>query len=761
MINTVDEKDENGESDDEELPWYGGGGGGGSNGGGGHNKSGNQRVSVGKRSFLGRSRRIGLKKYDSSSDEAEEEEDEEEIPTKKSAILRGGVSRRALDLLLMKIGYKGFYPLGVFILLFYANAIAKMYIPLTTFAAWLPHHCCKVNGTLVEVEVMTINGPESSFSYHENWSFNDRKHKPDPPPKTRLALDVPTSSSSSSSSKDGFTFRHQHHRHRQQRRHHHRLDDFEQSVRVRLKDDENVCSSLVQEYGWRYATQPSYSLVADLDLGCRNATHLAQISNALFMIGFGIGGPVHGVIADLYGRKTVLVYSTLFLPVVGGITAAWENEAYYITMRFVQGFFQGGVLLSSSTMICELFPSSMRAIPHLMCQMSNVVGFFTLDLTSYLERRWRVLLLILPVFFVGVIPFVCVIPESLEWLFMTGQLRRACRQLQQILDSRGLDVDVYEELFSSVAASHKESRVPLSFPKAASYDSKATLKSTVGLSLNYNDGDIDDDDDDNRNNDDADVAAVEEEKQEEVDGRDSTDDESFEKELLLKMASTTMPPSKSSKRSWSLPTIVVVVAVACLTLINYFVYYGLVFSTDEFTGDRYLNFTLFALADLAGVVIAVAVINSVQRRVIICGCYGVIIVVAGAILIIDFVLDGSNDISYYDQIVLGGHLVIKIHNLAAVSVIELSSVEMPPTAIRSIASGIFFACKGLAGVTASFVSFLLRVDSHAETVFLVLASVAVALVFALPEMKNATIPRDANDLRENYRNTDFKYACLN
>ena len=132
MNNSVDEKDENGENNDEELPWYGGGGGGcgagggiggGAGGGGAHNKSGNQRITVGKRSLFGRGRRIGLKKYDSSSDEAEEEEDEEEIPTKKSAILRGGVSRRALDLLLMKIGYKGFYPLGVFILLFYANAI--------------------------------------------------------------------------------------------------------------------------------------------------------------------------------------------------------------------------------------------------------------------------------------------------------------------------------------------------------------------------------------------------------------------------------------------------------------------------------------------------------------------------------------------------------------------------------------------------------------------------------------------------------------
>ena len=38
-------------------------------------------------------------------------------------------------------------------------------------------------------------------------------------------------------------------------------------------------------------------------------------------------------------------------------------------------------------------------------------------------------------------------------------------------------------------------------------------------------------------------------------------------------------------------------------------------------------------------------------------------------------------------------MVIKVEILAAVAVMELSSVEMPPSNIRSLASGIFFACK--------------------------------------------------------------------
>ena len=80
--------------------------------------------------------------------------------------------------------------------------------------------------------------------------------------------------------------------------------------------------------GWRYATQRSYSLVADLDLGCRNVTHLVQVSNAVFMTGFGAGGLAHGLVADAFGRKVVLVYSSLLLPVVGFASAAYANEVW-------------------------------------------------------------------------------------------------------------------------------------------------------------------------------------------------------------------------------------------------------------------------------------------------------------------------------------------------------------------------------------------------------------------------------------------------
>jgi len=371
--------------------------------------------------------------------------------------------------------------------------------------------------------------------------------------------------------------------------------------------------------------------------------------------------------------------------------------------------------------------------------MSNVIGFSLLDLTAYLERRWRILILILPVFFLGTISFVFLVPESLEWLFMTGQAKRACNQLQKIMYSYGMKSNVYDELFSSVAQSQRELR---------NLDDK---NNKVNDEVNDNDGHA------------AKVgfatdADEEEAKEDEKEEDEKEDEEVEERELLLMMSKSSIFSSK--RRRWNYPTVVVVSAVAGLTLINYFIYYGLVLGTDEFSGDRYLNFFLFALADLGGVIIAMALISYVNRRRIIGGAYVVIAVMAAAVLCFVLLVGRGGSEVFYNNFLLGGHLLIKINILAAVAVVELSSVEMPPTAVRSIANGIFFACKGLAGVTASFVPWLLRNDAYAESVFLGLALLAIGLLFALPEMKGVAIPRDEDDLRNNFRKTKLKFPCL-
>merc|ERR1719334_797744 len=70
---------------------------------------------------------------------------------------------------------------------------------------------------------------------------------------------------------------------------------------------------------------------------------------------------------------------------------------------------------------------------------------------------------------------------------MTGQIKRACNQLQSILDSRHMEVDVYEELFSSIAASQME----LEANHVQGPDSRH-VGSLVNLSLNQSETSYDD-----------------------------------------------------------------------------------------------------------------------------------------------------------------------------------------------------------------------------------------------------------------------------
>ena len=82
-----------------------------------------------------------------------------------------------------------------------------------------------------EVTSMT----ETSLHYHANWSFNDRKHRPDPPPKLQaVAFGASLKDASSSSSSLYQLHRRVHRRHRQ---------DSD------LNSDQEVCTKLVKEYG--------------------------------------------------------------------------------------------------------------------------------------------------------------------------------------------------------------------------------------------------------------------------------------------------------------------------------------------------------------------------------------------------------------------------------------------------------------------------------------------------------------------------------
>ena len=89
-----------------------------------------------------------------------------------------------------------------------------------------------------------------------------------------------------------------------------------------------------------YATQPLLPLL----MRVFNATHVAvSLTVTASTVAVALGAPVVGRLADLIGRKRVIVGSSLGLALATGLAATSTSLPQLIFWRFVQGLFTPGV----------------------------------------------------------------------------------------------------------------------------------------------------------------------------------------------------------------------------------------------------------------------------------------------------------------------------------------------------------------------------------------------------------------------------------
>lgn len=162
------------------------------------------------------------------------------------------------------------------------------------------------------------------------------------------------------------------------------------------------------------------TVITEFQLVCDDVV-LDSLATALYMVGVLIGSVVFGIVSDKFGRKIVLIGSSLtaFVALFG--SAFTHNYVWFVIMRVLLAAFGYGIFLSSFVYLIEICENKYRSFLGIGYQAMFSVGYMTISGIAYNWRDWHELVVVSGLF---CLPFALVmlfIPESPRWLFSVGR----------------------------------------------------------------------------------------------------------------------------------------------------------------------------------------------------------------------------------------------------------------------------------------------------------------------------------------------------
>lgn len=162
------------------------------------------------------------------------------------------------------------------------------------------------------------------------------------------------------------------------------------------------------------------SLLQNVPADAAAVNQIGAYINAIYLLGWTIGGFMWGLIGDKIGRVKSLAFSIamggLFTLIISFATS-WEM---ILVFRLLAGFGVGGVLVITVTFLSEVWPQPTRNIIIGIVSIGFPVGIFTSGVVNFLSG-WR------EGFMMGIVPIALgliiyiTIKESKAWLLTRSQ----------------------------------------------------------------------------------------------------------------------------------------------------------------------------------------------------------------------------------------------------------------------------------------------------------------------------------------------------
>ncbi|KAK6174711.1 hypothetical protein SNE40_017936 [Patella caerulea] len=175
------------------------------------------------------------------------------------------------------------------------------------------------------------------------------------------------------------------------------------------------------------------TVVSEWDLVCERKW-VTPIITSIQMSGVLVGAIIGGQVADAFGRKKTFYSTLLFHSIFSigiGFATSWQM---FTALRFVIGIAMGAYLV-----VC-MFPVeflSFRWRPVLSLIPFWATGVCFLSLSTYLLQDWSYVHIAVGVFTVPFLLGWFIIPESIRWLAVKGQIKEAERVVEMVAKMNG------------------------------------------------------------------------------------------------------------------------------------------------------------------------------------------------------------------------------------------------------------------------------------------------------------------------------------
>ncbi|XP_078004549.1 solute carrier family 22 member 20-like [Phascolarctos cinereus] len=184
--------------------------------------------------------------------------------------------------------------------------------------------------------------------------------------------------------------------------------------------------------GWVYdKSVSSSSIVAEWDLVCEQKL-LIYICVAIFAGGHLAGSVVFGILSDRFGRRTMLLWSSLMAMISGTCEAFVPTFTGHVIFKFFTGAAVVGVFTTRNCLTLEWTPPERRIHVNTYNIYSSSLGQILMSGWAYLVRDWHWLQFSASASFVIALLFALALPESARWQITHNKLHMAMKTLQKV-----------------------------------------------------------------------------------------------------------------------------------------------------------------------------------------------------------------------------------------------------------------------------------------------------------------------------------------